>query len=103
MTLPRSLGDFKRTTTREAMSLKLGALLELAEKTVVVGELGKLMVDEIPTERTEPGAPRAAYNSASDVILSNLRRKADLPAFPPRAALLPSAVLSRHRHRLPRT
>ncbi|ORY82349.1 Eisosome component PIL1-domain-containing protein [Leucosporidium creatinivorum] len=57
-----SLGDFKRTTTREAMSLKLGALLELAEKTVVVGELGKLMVDEIPTDRTEPGAPRAIYN-----------------------------------------
>jgi hypothetical protein len=45
------------------MSLKLGALLELAEKTVVVGELGKLMVDEIPMERTEPGAPRALYQS----------------------------------------
>lgn len=43
------------------MSLKLGAMLELAEKTVVVGELGKLMVDEIPTDTTEPGASRAAY------------------------------------------
>lgn len=45
------------------MSLKLGALLELAEKSVVVGELGKLMVEEIPLDRTEPGHPRAPYNS----------------------------------------
>lgn len=92
MTLPRSLGDFKRTTTREAMSLKLGALLELAEKTVVVGELGKLMLDEIPTERTEPGAPRAAYNSASDVICRTCAERLIFP-LAPRSALLPSSLL----------
>ncbi|KAI5481694.1 hypothetical protein MNV49_002920 [Pseudohyphozyma bogoriensis] len=55
------LSDFKRSTTREAMSLKLGAILELAEKTVIIGEIGKLIIDEIPTERTEPGMPRAHY------------------------------------------
>ncbi|KAL8284059.1 hypothetical protein RQP46_005172 [Phenoliferia psychrophenolica] len=57
------LGDFKRTTVREAMSIKLGGLLELAEKTVIICEIGKLVVDEIPTERTEPGAQRAQYRS----------------------------------------
>ncbi|KAM0754430.1 hypothetical protein T439DRAFT_321466 [Meredithblackwellia eburnea MCA 4105] len=56
------LSDFKRSATKEAMSLKLGAMLELAEKTVIIGELGKLIVDEIPTERTDPGMPRANYH-----------------------------------------
>ncbi|KAK4702218.1 hypothetical protein P7C70_g4006, partial [Phenoliferia sp. Uapishka_3] len=57
------LGDYKRSTTREAMSLKLGALLELAEKAIIIGEIGKLIVDEIPVEQTEPGAPRARYQA----------------------------------------
>jgi len=47
---------------REGLSLKLGALLELSEKTTVIAELGKLMVDELPTQRTQPGAPRAHYD-----------------------------------------
>ncbi|KAM0788075.1 hypothetical protein ACM66B_001246 [Microbotryomycetes sp. NB124-2] len=57
-----SLGDKKRQVTKIAMSLRLGALLEWAEKAVVVAELGKLIVDEVPTDRTEPGAQRAPYN-----------------------------------------
>ncbi|KDE06603.1 hypothetical protein MVLG_03099 [Microbotryum lychnidis-dioicae p1A1 Lamole] len=70
------LGDFKRSIVREAMSLKLGALLEMAEKMVVVAELGKLMIDEIPTERTEPGAPRAHYNSydRTDELMQQAQR-----------------------------
>ncbi|GAA6002099.1 hypothetical protein JCM10207_003072 [Rhodosporidiobolus poonsookiae] len=56
------LGDFKRSATREALSLKLGALLELAEKTVIVGEIGKLIVDMLPIDATEPGQPRAYYD-----------------------------------------
>ncbi|SCV71200.1 BQ2448_2788 [Microbotryum intermedium] len=70
------LGDFKRSIVREAMSLKLGALLEMAEKLVVVAELGKLMIDEIPTERTEPGAPRAHYNSydRTDELMQQAQR-----------------------------
>ncbi|GAA5835890.1 hypothetical protein JCM9279_002133 [Rhodotorula babjevae] len=55
------LSDFKRTATREALSLKLGAMLELAEKTVIVSELGKLIVDMLPVDETEPGQPRPYY------------------------------------------
>lgn len=40
---------------------QLGALLELSEKTVIIGEIGKLIVDELPTERTPPGGMRAPY------------------------------------------
>ncbi|GAA5930646.1 hypothetical protein JCM1841_006826 [Sporobolomyces salmonicolor] len=56
------VGDFKRSATREALSLKLGALLELSEKTTIIAELGKLMVDELPTVPTEPGASRVYYD-----------------------------------------
>ncbi|KAK4047598.1 hypothetical protein OIO90_006139 [Microbotryomycetes sp. JL221] len=57
-----NLGDKKREIIKMAMSLRLGALLEWAEKAVVVAELGKLIVDELPTDRTEPGTQRAPYN-----------------------------------------
>ncbi|GAA6060707.1 hypothetical protein JCM10212_003328 [Sporobolomyces blumeae] len=56
------LGDFKRSAIREGLSLKLGALLELSEKTTIIAELGKLMVDELPTQTTMPGHPRAHYD-----------------------------------------
>ncbi|GAA6031723.1 hypothetical protein JCM8097_001953 [Rhodosporidiobolus ruineniae] len=62
LTEETALGDFKRSATREALSLKLGALLELAEKTVIVAELGKLIVDMLPTEPTQPGEQRAYYD-----------------------------------------
>lgn len=42
--------------------MQLGALLELGEKIVIVGELGKLLLDEIPVMPTEPGVPRAYYD-----------------------------------------
>lgn len=60
-----SLGDFKRAAIREGLSLKLGALLELSEKTTIIAELGKLMVDELPTQRTQPGALRAHYDGTA--------------------------------------
>ncbi|GAA5915542.1 uncharacterized protein JCM6883_000286 [Sporobolomyces salmoneus] len=62
MTEDTRLSDFKRSSLREGLSLKLGALLELSEKTTVIAELGKLMVDELPTQRTQPGHPRAHYD-----------------------------------------
>ncbi|GAA5855402.1 hypothetical protein JCM8547_007812 [Rhodosporidiobolus lusitaniae] len=70
------LGDFKRMATREALSLKLGALLELAEKTVIVAELGKLIVDMLPTDVTEPGQPRTYYEgyARTDELLSEAQR-----------------------------
>ncbi|TKA51083.1 hypothetical protein B0A53_05869 [Rhodotorula sp. CCFEE 5036] len=70
------LGDFKRAATRAALSLKLGAMLELAEKTVIIAELGKLMVDMLPTDETEPGQPRAYYDgySRTEELLSEAQR-----------------------------
>ena len=72
----KRLGDFKRAATRAALSLKLGAMLELAEKTVIIAELGKLMVDMLPTDETEPGQPRAYYDgySRTEELLSEAQR-----------------------------
>lgn len=58
------------------MSLKLGAMLELAEKTVIIAELGKLVVDMLPTDETEPGQPRAYYDgySRTEELLSEAQR-----------------------------
>ncbi|ORY20374.1 Eisosome component PIL1-domain-containing protein [Naematelia encephala] len=55
------LGDFKRQTVKEALSLKFGGLEELGEKMCIIGELGKLLLEEIPLEETPPGYGRAPY------------------------------------------
>ncbi|GAA6050790.1 hypothetical protein JCM3770_001647 [Rhodotorula araucariae] len=70
------LTDFKRAATREALSLKLGALLELAEKTVIIAELGKLIVDMLPMDETQPGQPRAYYegHQRTEELLSEAQR-----------------------------
>ncbi|EST07373.1 Eisosome component PIL1/LSP1 [Kalmanozyma brasiliensis GHG001] len=56
-----AIGDFKRRTVREALGIKSGALLEMAEKLTIVAEISKLMLDEIPQQPTRPGMPRAEY------------------------------------------
>lgn len=56
-----AIGDFKRRTLREALGIKSGALLEMAEKLTIVAEISKLMLDEIPQQPTRPGMPRAEY------------------------------------------
>lgn len=58
-----AIGDFKRRTVKEAMGLKCGGLLELAEKITIIAEMGKMIIDEIPLESTQPGHPRAAYQN----------------------------------------
>ncbi|CDZ97696.1 Eisosome component PIL1/LSP1 [Phaffia rhodozyma] len=63
MNTEASLSDFKRKATKDALSIKFGGLLELAEKMTIVGELGKLLLEEIPLEITPPGYGRAPYNS----------------------------------------
>lgn len=45
------------------MSFKFGGLEELGEKMCIIGELGKLLLEEIPLEETPPGYGRAPYNS----------------------------------------
>lgn len=56
------IGDFKRRATKEALGIKFNGLLELAEHLTIVGELGKLLIEEIPLEETPPGYGRAPYN-----------------------------------------
>lgn len=46
---------------KEALSLKFGGLEELGEKMCIIGELGKLVLEEIPLEETPPGYGRAPY------------------------------------------
>jgi hypothetical protein len=47
---------------KEALSLKFGGMEELGEKMCIIGELGKLLLEEIPLEETPPGYGRAPYN-----------------------------------------
>ncbi|KAF8528520.1 hypothetical protein BU17DRAFT_18047, partial [Hysterangium stoloniferum] len=55
------LGDFKRLSTRNLMTLKLGGLSEFGEKATIVGDLGKLLIEEIPLDPTPPGQSRVFY------------------------------------------
>jgi len=82
-----SVGDFKRSQTRAAMSMKLGALLELAEKTVVLGSIGKLLVDEIQLDKTEPGQGRVYYDGfgRTDQLMSEAQRCIQDVVFNPSA------------------
>ncbi|KAF8601227.1 hypothetical protein BDV93DRAFT_608285 [Ceratobasidium sp. AG-I] len=56
-----AIGDYKRRTTREFMGLKFSGMSELAEKITIIGDLGKLMIEEISLQTTQPGHPRAPY------------------------------------------
>ena len=47
---------------KEALSLKFGGMEELGEKMCIIGELGKLLLEEVPLEETPPGYGRAPYN-----------------------------------------
>ncbi|WWD19293.1 hypothetical protein CI109_103751 [Kwoniella shandongensis] len=61
MTEETKIGDFKRQIVKEALSLKFGGLEELGEKMCIIGELGKLLLEEIPLEETPVGYGRAPY------------------------------------------
>ena len=54
-------GSFCRIV-KEALSLKFGGLEELGEKMCIIGELGKLVLEEIPLEETPRGYGRAPYS-----------------------------------------
>ncbi|KLO06243.1 hypothetical protein SCHPADRAFT_800361, partial [Schizopora paradoxa] len=61
LTEEAALSDFKRLSSKNWMILKFGGLLELAEKSTIVGDLGKLLLEEIPLEATQPGLGRPFY------------------------------------------
>lgn len=48
-------------TLKEALSYKFGGLEELGEKMCIIGELGKLLLEEVPLEETPVGYGRAPY------------------------------------------
>lgn len=80
-----AIGDFKRRTTKEAMGLKCGGLLEFAEKVTIIAEIGKMIIDEIPLAETKPGLPRAEYNghARTDQLLHEATRAISDVAFAP--------------------
>lgn len=71
-----AIGDYKRRAAKEAMGIKCGGLLELAEKLTIVAEVGKLMIEEISLEPTHPGMPRTDYLGAmrTDQLLQEATR-----------------------------
>ncbi|KAG2346506.1 hypothetical protein BDR05DRAFT_997474 [Suillus weaverae] len=57
------LGDYKRKCAKSWMQAKFGGLAECCEKGVIVGDIGKAIVAEIPEDMTQPGLPRAYYSA----------------------------------------
>ncbi|CAO1618638.1 unnamed protein product [Parajaminaea phylloscopi] len=80
-----AIGDFKRRTAKEAMGLKCGGLVELAEKMTIVGEVGKMIIDQIPLETTEPGMGRADYHghARTEQLLQEASRSISDVGFAP--------------------
>ena len=61
------LGDWKRIKAREWMGVLFGGLLECSEKGAVVATFGRTIIGYVPTEKTQPGLPRAHYSDHSQV------------------------------------
>lgn len=99
MTEEAAIGDFKRRTTKEAMGLKCGGLLELAEKLTIVAEVGKMIIDEVPLETTTPGMPRADYNghARTDQLLQEASRSISDVGFAPNNASFGGGGVGGHR------
>lgn len=77
------LGDFKRKCTKNWMQSKFGGLAECCEKGVIVGDIGKAIVAEIPEDMTQPGLPRAYYSAQPRVsaLVSEAQRSIARVAF----------------------
>ncbi|GAW06946.1 hypothetical protein LENED_008905 [Lentinula edodes] len=78
-----SLGDYKRSRTKAWMGLKFGGLLECCEKGTIIGEFGRLVINEIPEETTQPGMARPMYMNHQKVnsLISDATRCVDEVAF----------------------
>lgn len=77
------LGDFKRKCAKSWMQAKFGGLAECCEKGVIVGDIGKAIVAEIPEDVTQPGLPRAYYSAQPRVsaLVSEAQRDIAQVAF----------------------
>lgn len=77
------LGDFKRKCAKSWMQAKFGGLAECCEKGVIVGDIGKAVVAEIPEDVTQPGLPRAYYSAHKRVstLVSEAQRSIAQVAF----------------------
>ncbi|KAF7800083.1 hypothetical protein EIP86_011326 [Pleurotus ostreatoroseus] len=71
-----NLGDFKRSSAKSWMGTKFGALQECCEKGLIIGEMGKLIIAEIPLTPTQPGLPRPYYtgHARTDFLVSETQR-----------------------------
>ncbi|TIA87736.1 hypothetical protein E3P81_03805 [Wallemia ichthyophaga] len=58
------LWDYKRATTKTALGYKFCSLVEYAEKVSIVGEMGKLLLEEIQLESSSPGQPHPVYSGS---------------------------------------
>ncbi|KAJ3928744.1 MAG: hypothetical protein NXY57DRAFT_1019727 [Lentinula lateritia] len=78
-----SLGDYKRSRTKAWMGLKFGGLLECCEKGTIIGEFGRLVINEIPEDTTQPGMARPMYMNHQKVnsLISDATRCVDEVAF----------------------
>ncbi|KAJ4471984.1 hypothetical protein J3R30DRAFT_3522422 [Lentinula aciculospora] len=91
-----ALCDYKRSKTKAWMGLKFGGLLECCEKGTIIGEFGRLVINEIPEETTQPGMPRTMYMNHQKVnsLLTDATRCVDEVAFSTTPA--PGAASSAH-------
>lgn len=80
-----AIGDFKRRTTKEAMGLKCGGMMELAEKMTIIAEVGRMIIDQIPLDETAPGDLRAEYHghNRTDELLQEASRSISEVSFAP--------------------
>ncbi|KAG1732893.1 uncharacterized protein EDB91DRAFT_660122 [Suillus paluster] len=77
------LGDFKRRCAKSWMQAKFGGLAECCEKGVIVANIGKAIIAEIPEDVTQPGLPRAYYSAQPRVsaLVSEAQRGVAQVAF----------------------
>ena len=79
------LEDFKRRSMKESLGMKCSALVELAEKMIVMAEMAGAMLEELDMEPMQPGGQRRPYQGTprtEDLLQEGLRCLADVTFRP---------------------